>query len=751
MRYCFIIITLSILTLHGREAPAIIPRPVEMVQLEGYFSINQSTQIIYTPDCKQEADYLQKILAADTNPNLVSLSSTPVQSNFISLEINKALHMPEEGYLLIVTESNIHLQAATAHGIFNGIQTLRQLADSSGPLIPAVRITDYPRFPYRGMHLDVARHFFNADFIKKYIDLMAELKMNHFHWHLTDEQGWRLEIKKYPNLTQTGGFRKETLIGHSLDFPERYDGIPYGGFYTQQEIRDIVRYAKERHITIIPEIEMPGHSRAALAAYPDLGCTGGPYDVNTRWRRKPDVFCAGREFTFEFLENVLDEVMALFPGLYIHIGGDECLKERWQECEFCQNRIRTENLKDEHELQSYFITRIEKYLNSKGRHIIGWDEILEGGLAPNATVMSWRGFTGGITAAKSGHNVIMAPVEYTYFNTYQAQPEYEFLAFQGYLPLNKVYRYDPVPENLPSEYHHYIIGSQGNIWTEYIKNTDQLEYMLNPRLAAMAEVLWTPREMKNWQSFQNRLGSYLNHLDNKEIKYSSGSFKIDITTARDTIENRYYFLLNSEQPDPVIRFTTDGTVPTTSSQLYTSPVFLKNTTQVTAAHFQKGKIYRGVFQKTINLHVGMSATLKVFNFTDSTYNQSEDNVLIDGLYGEKKFDNDNWQIFENSDFSVHMDFATPTEISDMTINFAEYSMVWASFPEFVTVSISDDGENFHEIQKIMSDTIAPVDHIKTFSVTVNSQKIKALKIFAKNRVYKQPALSSLLVDEIFVK
>jgi len=350
---------------------------------------------------------------------------------------------------------------------------------------------------------------------------MAMYKYNTFHWHLTEDQGWRIEIKKYPKLTETGAWRKETLIGHAGEKPEHYDGKRYGGFYTQEDIKEVVAHAKKLYITVIPEIEMPGHSLAALASYPDLGCTGGPYEVATKWGVFKDIYCAGNDKTFDFLENVLREVMDLFPSRYIHIGGDETPKDRWKKCPKDQARIKAEGLKNEQELQSYFISRIEKFLNAHGRNIIGWDEILEGGLAPNATVMSWRGIKGGIAAAKMNHDVIMTPVQYCYFDYYQGDPKDEPLAIGGYLPLKKVYSYEPVPEELTPEQKKHVLGAQGNVWTEYIATTDYVEYMVYPRACALSEVDWTPANEKDYGDFMQRLELNLKHLDMLGVHYRS--------------------------------------------------------------------------------------------------------------------------------------------------------------------------------------------------------------------------------------
>jgi hexosaminidase len=401
----------------------------------------------------------------------------------------------------------------------------------SNLFIPAVKIFDSPRYVYRGMHLDVSRHFFPTEFIIKYIDLLALHKMNTFHWHLTDDQGWRIEIQKYPKLTQIGGFRKGTAIGlaGTKNAPYSYDNIEYGGYYTQDEIRDVVAYAKKMHVNIIPEIELPGHSLAALAAYPEFGNTKGPFEVAKRWGIFSEIY-SPTEATFGFLEDVLTEVIDLFPGKYIHIGGDEVLKKEWKESAYAQDLIQKNNLKDEHGLQSYFIGRIEQFLNSKGKDIIGWDEILEGGLTPNATVMSWRGVEGGIAAAKQNHRVIMTPGEYCYFDYYQVggeeQKKERLTGSKRVLSLEKVYSFEPTPSELSVEESKYILGAQGNVWTEYMKNENQVEYMILPRMTALSEVLWSSQELREWKDFNKRLNYFTKRYDALGLNYAMHSIEI---------------------------------------------------------------------------------------------------------------------------------------------------------------------------------------------------------------------------------
>ena len=418
------------------------------------------------------------------------------------------------------------LNGQTENGVFYGIQTLRKSIPSqtiaSSILLPAGTIQDEPRFSYRGMHLDVGRHFFPIEFVKKYIDLLALHNMNTFHWHLTEDQGWRIEIKKYPKLTEIGAWRDRTVIGRNTD---EYDNTRYGGFYTQEQAKEIVEYAQERYITVIPEVDLPGHMLAALAAYPEMGCTGGPYEVCPRWGVFEDVLCIGNEQTMQFLEDVMAEIIDIFPSEYIHIGGDEAPRTRWEKCPKCQARIKAEGLKEDKEhskedrLQSYCMTRIEKFLNSKGRRIIGWDEILEGDVAPNATVMSWRGSAGGIKAAQLGHDVIMTPNDYCYFDYYQSQDtENEPFAIGGFIPLEKVYSLEPTA-SLTEEQAKHILGAQANLWTEYIPTTEQVEYMVLPRMAALAEVQWTQPEKKDYTYFTTRLAGLISLYQRDKLNY----------------------------------------------------------------------------------------------------------------------------------------------------------------------------------------------------------------------------------------
>jgi hexosaminidase len=484
--------------------------------LKGNFQVGRSTVIYADTGAQPVAQWFAEQLRSEFG---LAVGVTTEPSRRSAFHFTSDASLPDEGYRLRIDSHGVVVQGRPA-GLFYGAQSVLQLAAArgkSGFALPAVEIEDQPRFAYRGLHLDTARHMFPVEFLKQYLDWMARYKLNQFHWHLTDDQGWRIEIQQYPRLAEVASMRKETLVGRAPQ-SSKYDGQPYGGFYTQDQIREVVAYARDRFITVIPEIEMPGHSLAALAAYPELACTPGPFETATTWGSFKDIYCP-KEGTFHFLENVLAEVMKLFPSLYIHIGGDEVQKDRWKESPDAQAVIQSEGLKDESELQSYFIRRMEKFINGQGRRMIGWDEILEGGLAPDATVMSWRGEDGGIQAARQGHDVIMTPSAYLYFDHYQADRGTEPLAIGGMLPLEKVYSYNPAPAALSAEEHKHILGAQANLWTEYIAEPRQAEYMLFPRLFALAEVVWSPQKGRNYREFLGRVPSQLAWLKRQGVHY----------------------------------------------------------------------------------------------------------------------------------------------------------------------------------------------------------------------------------------
>ncbi len=547
---------------------SIIPKPVSVTRTRGEFVLHSGTRIVAAGG-NEELAHIARRLAFDLRHltgyefSVASEISPDESGSVILLSLSESEDIGRESYTLNVRKHSIEIIGGDPAGVFYGIQTLRQLMPVStgdGDItVPCVRIKDRPRFTWRGAHLDVCRHFFPVRFVKKYIDILAMHKINTFHWHLTEDQGWRIEIKKYPRLTEISSKRAETMG----------DGKPYGGYYKQHEIAEIVRYAAERYITVVPEIEMPGHSVAVLAAFPELSCTGGPFEVMTRWGVHRDVYCAGNDEVFAFIEDVLDEVLELFPSTFIHIGGDECPKERWEKCPKCQARISDEGLADEHELQSWFIRRIEKYLLAADRRLIGWDEILEGGLAPNATVMSWRGTEGGIAAAKAGHDVVMSPTSYCYLDYYQAKYN-EPKAIGGFLPIEKVYSFDPVPAALSDKEAEHILGAQVNVWTEYIATTDHVEYMLLPRLCALSELAWTPQDKRSFDDFNDRLAAHYERLDKMGVNYRlpppSG-----LGGTRE-ISSPVIVRLGIPFSGAVVTYTLDGAEPGIDSARYEEPI-----------------------------------------------------------------------------------------------------------------------------------------------------------------------------------
>ncbi len=567
---------------------SLVPNPASVERLPGKFLIGAGTSIAvdaHAPLLKDVGKFLASRLRESTGYMLpldtAAVPEGPRDRIYLSLPPGGSAP-GEEGYELAATGNGIRITAKGAAGAFHALQTLFQLLppefEYAAPVygvvweVPCVRVQDAPRFPWRGMHLDVGRHFFGKKFVEEYIDLISRYKFNVFHWHLTEDQGWRIEIKKYPKLTSVGSWRKETLG----------DGQPHGGFYTQDEIREVVAYARQRFVTIVPEIEMPGHSTAAIAAYPELSCTGGPFEVQTKWRVFEDVYCAGNDRTFEFLQDVLTEVMDLFPGQFIHIGGDECPKTRWKVCPRCQARIKAEGLAGEHELQSYFIRRIEKFLNAHGKRLVGWDEILEGGLAPNATVMSWRGIDGGIAAASSGHDVVMSPTSNCYFDYYQGLTG-ETGAIGNYLPLDRVYSYEPVPPGLTPDRVRHILGAQGNVWTEYIPDARKAEYMAFPRACAMSEVVWSAPGRRDFRDFSARMAGQYERLVARGVNVRippPGGFEGSFVLFRDTSVS-----ILSQVPGSIVRYTTDGTEPTADSRPVTGPLAVRASTTIKARTF----------------------------------------------------------------------------------------------------------------------------------------------------------------------
>lgn len=704
--------------------PSIIPKPLSQKIGNGSFIFNNDVAIVSEPKLQEVSNYFTLYLKDNYNFELSNNNSTKKITFKIDDSINN-----DEGYELNVSKNDITIKSKHAKGAFYAVQSLIQLlplpSDLNSFKILCLRIKDQPQFKYRGMHLDVGRHFFSVDFIKKYIDLMARLKMNTFHWHLTEDQGWRIEIKKYPKLQEIAAFRKETLIGHYNDQPHQFDGKPYGGFYTQEQIKEVVAYALTRQVTIIPEIEMPGHSQAAIAAYPELGCSGKQVEVATKWGVFDEVYCP-KESTFNFLEDVIDEVVELFPGKYIHIGGDEAPKTNWKNCEYCQKLIKKEGLKDEHGLQSYFIARMEKYINSKGKQIIGWDEILEGGLAPNATVMSWRGTSGAVQAAKEGHDVILTPGSHCYFDHYQSENENEPLAIGGFLPLEKVYHFNPIPEELTDKEATYVLGAQGNVWTEYMQTEKQVEYMAFPRAVALSEVLWSSPEHKNYQDFIHRLEQYQKRLDQLEVNYANHIYSVEgeLTYVNDHLT----YELNTTSSSYPIYYSTDKSFP---SKLYSDPIKVDSSMHIKAVVLNsKNTALGAVFQQKINLHEGVGATIAIDKEPHPAYNAGGKGALINGISGNnKRYGDKEWLGFSGEDIIVTIEFDRPKNIKTISTRFYNGNGQWIYAPNEIGFSFYlEDGKTVNDISILEEKNNLLVN----YSYELKSIPVKKLDIIIKN-------------------
>ena len=678
--------------------------------------------------------------------------------------------LPAEGYELNVDGEGIEVRASQFPGFLYALQSLEQLlpaavygtepAPDAAWEVPCVKIADAPRFAYRGMHLDVARHFFSVDEVKRYIDVMAIHKLNTLHWHLTDDQGWRIEIKRYPELTAVGSIRKATVVRKEWG---TYDGTPYGGFYTQDEIRDVVKYAADRGVTVIPEIDLPGHMLAALTAYPELGCTGGPYEVWGRWGVADDVLCPGREKTFEFLEGVLTEVMELFPSEYIHIGGDECPKVRWEKCPRCQAKIRQLGLKDdgehtaEHYLQSYVTDRIGKFLAQHGRRIIGWDEILEGRAPSDAVVMSWRGSEGGIAAAKLGHDVIMTPNSHFYFDYYQSlDTDAEPFGIGGYIPMEQVYSYDPAFPELTPEQQKHILGVQANLWTEYVLSDEHLEYMLLPRLAALSEVQWCLPETKDWNRF---IGSFRMDEIYSQMGYEFAKhiFGVTASYAVDPEKGGVVMTLTTQGGAP-IRYTLDGSDPTASSPLYKAPVTIGESCTFKAAALREGMqtpVYARKFD--FNKATGRRIALNAAPTLKYTYGGAS--LLVDGYRGGPVYSNGAWIGFLNEPLDVTIDMQGAKPYSAVTVESLVEKGEWVFPPSSVAVYLSDDGREFAEaaLMSVPQETADSPDGVKPFKVLFPETSARYLRVVART-VDPIPAWhgaagqkAHMFVDEIIVE
>lgn len=724
-----------------------LPQEVSLTQ-ENPFKLNENVLIAYPENnalLQRNAEFLSEYIQQATNyaPKTKAIAAGEQVKNAIVLGLDPSI-ANKEGYVLTTTPEGININGQTENGVFYGIQTLRKSipaeAKEATILIPAGEIKDEPRFSYRGMHLDVGRHFFPKEFMKKYIDLLALHNMNTFHWHLTDDQGWRIEIKKYPKLTEIGSQRSRTVIGRNT---QEYDNTPYGGFFTQEEAKEIVKYAQERYITVIPEVDLPGHMLAALAAYPEMGCTGGPYEVCPRWGIFEDVLCIGNDQTMQFLEDVMNEIIEFFPSKYVHIGGDEAPRTRWEKCPKCQARIKTEGLKAdknhtaEDRLQSYCMTRIEEFLNSKGRQIIGWDEILEGDVAPNATVMSWRGMEGGIKAAQLGHDVIMTPTSFCYFDYYQtADTKDEPLGIGGYVPIEKVYSLEPVPAVLTEEQSKHILGAQANLWTEYIHSSEHVEYMVLPRMAALAEVQWTQPEKKDFKDFTKRLARLMKFYQRDGFNYAKHVFDLKVDFTPDVTKKAVVVTLSTIDDAPIY-YTLDGTEPTTASLKYTEPVSITETADFQAVVIRpEGK--SKVVNKKISFNKATYCPIELTFQPSEKYKFGGAITLVDGMKGNDSYATGAWLGFVGGNVEAIIDLGQESEIKQVATNAIVDMSAWIMGSTGLVVSISDDNKEFREVaaKDIPAETNIDKKGVENYEITFDPVKARYVKVVIK----RSPAL-----------
>lgn len=684
----------------------VIPQPQQVEAGQGEpFKLSGSTVIAIpagNEELQRDADFLAQYVEQMTGNRLKIVTDQP-DNNAIVL-CDQLENENPEAYELTVNADQIKICGASPAGTFYGIQTLRKsipVAEKCDVEFPPVKIADYPRFAYRGAHLDVGRHFFTVDSIKQFVDMLALHNMNRMHWHLTEDQGWRIEIKSLPELTEKGSMRSGTMIGKDFNSS---DSIPYGGFYTQDEVKDIIQYAKDRYITIIPEIDLPGHMLGALTAYPELGCTGGPYEPWTRWGVSEDVLCAGNDSTYKFLDTVLDEIVELFPSEYIHVGGDECPKTRWAECPKCQAKIKQLGLKaDQHgskeeKLQSYVIHHVSDYLASKGRKTIGWDEILEGGLAPGAVVMSWRGEAGGIEAAKQDHDVIMTPNTYLYFDYYQSQDtENEPLAIGGYLPVKTVYNYEPTPADhfTPEEAAH-IIGVQANIWTEYMPTFSQVEYMALPRYAALAEVQWTEPDKKDYEKFVKRLPQMMAQYDANGYNYAKHVMDATGNIAPDAEAGEAVLTLTTADGAPIV-YTLDGTEPTEQSQQYSEPVKLKESAVVKARALRNGQLEGRVYADSVAFSKATFRPVTLVNEPAGNFKGDGPQTLTNGIYGSRQFNNRAWMGFYGNNLEAIIDLGSEQEVSEVKLRCCIDTGSWVFDARSMSVFVAQTDQKWQQV------------------------------------------------------
>lgn len=744
----------------------IIPKPLDVnCKGDASFLLKDGVAVIYPENNRKmqdNAEFLVDYVERQTGVKLTSHAGMPVDGAIcLTLDLSDD---NAEAYKLIVNDKRVCISGASEAGVFYGIQTLRKslpVAQDINVNLSAVEIYDKPRFAYRGAMLDVARHFYTVDEVKTFIDMLALHNINRFHWHLTDDQGWRIEIKKYPKLMSVASERKETVVGRW--YSGIYDGKPYGGYYTQDELRDVIDYAAKRHITIIPEVDLPGHMQAALTAYPELGCTGGPYEVRTIWGVSQDVLCVGNDFTLQFVKDVLSEVADIFPSEYIHIGGDECPKVRWEKCPKCQERIKSLGLKSdakhtkEQRLQSYMIQEAAKYLKEKGKRIIGWTEILEGGLVPDATLMSWIGESGGIEAAHQHHDVIMTPNTYLYFDYYQSKKvEDEPLAIGGYLPIEKTYNYEPMPKELTKEEQQYIKGVQANLWTEYIPVFSQVQYMVLPRLGAAAEVQWTDPSKKDYKDFLRRVPHLVAVYDCYGWNCATHVYDVNVDMKADTVNHVLNVQLSTMADDPIY-YTLDGQDPTEKSLKYTKPFTIDQSVVLKTMAVHPDRTSK-ISVDTIRFNKATLKPVVLLQPNESRFSPDGPVVLVDGRNGNHSFDTGAWLAVAGNDLEAVINMQAETILSSASVHVYVRKDAWLFDARGFSVSVSSDNKNYKEVasqeykQMQESDSDGIIEHELSFDpCKATYVKIKVISEKSMPDLHWDAGKAPfLLVDEIIL-
>lgn len=708
LSFLFLLTALSSCTQKEKTLTRILPEVQEARHAASYFNLNNFA--IYADDSSAA---VAKLLVLELNKRAYSvdtfaLFSDPVKANSINLTLDSSLHANPAYYELTIKKDFVFIKAPSRQGLIHGLYSLVQLiprsSGSNDSKLACITVKDYPHFKWRGMLLDCCRHFMEVGFIKRYIDLLAYHKMNVLHWHLTEDQGWRIESEKYPKLTEIGAWRTQK------------DGSTYGGFYTKQQIKEVVAYAKQRGVAVVPEIELPGHSLAALAAYPEFSCTGGPFEVTNDWGVFKDIYCAGNDSTFAFLEQVLDEVIDLFPSEYIHIGGDESPKYRWDNCLKCQKRMTDEGLANSHELQSYFIQRIENYVQSKGKKIIGWDEILEGGLAQNATVQSWRGFEGAAQAAKTGHDAIVSPTSHAYF-------DYGLEA----IDLKKVYEFDPVPDGLTPQEAHYIIGGECNMWTERAPQST-IDSKVFPRLLALSEILWTYPKERDYEAFYQKVQGHYKQLQQLGVNY--GLETVPVHFKANYQNQQFTVALNPGSQNLNVFYTLEAA----DTLLYDSTLTISGSKHLTAWATKNQKLYGTAIEVDLYQHKGLEASISGLNAYSSSYTGGGDRGLLDGLRGSVNFRDGHWQGYSATDFTATLTFSNTQKIDSLVASFFQYNLSWIFMPKSISVYTSTDGLSYYKRAELQPEIPAKQNgqFFKEFVLKFPEVEAKFVKVKAQN-------------------